>query len=83
MTKKERYQVRYAAGIYWVLDMTQSGERYQKPVTLNESGAFLFKMWQEDCLAQEMIQALSERYLIDIYQAKEDVDDFLLKWSDS
>ncbi|MDR0963533.1 MAG: PqqD family protein [Clostridium sp.] len=81
MTKRERYQLRHVAGIYWVLDMAQSGERYVKPITMNETGAFLFQMWQEDRTARDMIQALCKRYFIDDDIAKEDVQDFLAKWT--
>ena len=33
------YQLRYAAGIYWLLDMSQPGYPYRKPLPLNEMGA--------------------------------------------
>ena len=36
---KERYQLRQAAGAYWLLDMEQ-GEQYKKPFMLNECGAY-------------------------------------------
>lgn len=36
--QKNRYQLRCAAGKYWLLDMEQDGETYRPPLMLNESG---------------------------------------------
>ncbi len=47
MQKKDsinsRYQLRYAAGMYWLLDMEQSGMEYKKPFCMNETGAEIWK----------------------------------------
>ena len=37
--QSERYQIRQAAGMYWLLDMEQPGIPYRQPVLLNETGA--------------------------------------------
>ncbi|MDR0949855.1 MAG: PqqD family protein [Lachnospiraceae bacterium] len=81
MIGDEKFQLRHAAGIYWLLDMSQSGKEYQKPITMNESGAFLWKMNQEKRTPEEMVQAICERYHIDEDEALEDVKDFLDKWT--
>ena len=42
----ERYQLRHAAGCYWLLDMEQSGKDYIGPIVLNESGAEIWNRLQ-------------------------------------
>lgn len=39
--QKNRYQLRCAAGKYWLLDMEQDGETYRPPLMLNERGLYL------------------------------------------
>lgn len=43
--QKNRYQLRCAAGKYWLLDMEQDGETYRPPLMLNESGAYIFRQY--------------------------------------
>lgn len=71
-TKTARYQLRYAAGIYWVLDMWQSGKTLVRPVPLNECGAFLFRLLQEGASAEQMTSALCEEYGLQEADARED-----------
>ena len=44
---KTLYQLRYAAGIYWLLDMSQPGYPYRKPLPLNEMGASIWRMMEK------------------------------------
>ena len=41
MEADRRYQLRHAAGRYWLLDMQQEGLVYHKPIELNECAAFI------------------------------------------
>lgn len=43
MGTDRHYQLRHAAGRYWLLDMQQEGLDYRKPVVLNECAAFIWK----------------------------------------
>lgn len=73
----ERYQLRYAAGIYWLLDMEQSGETYRRPVPMNECGAYIWEQLKEKKKREEIVQRVCERYGIEKHQADEDVGIFL------
>ena len=42
--QSERYQIRQAAGMYWLLDMEQPGIPYTQPLLLNETGAAFSKL---------------------------------------
>lgn len=55
--KKQRYQLRYAAGLYWLLDMEQSGLEYKKPFCMNETGAEIWK----GLSSGESVEAIAER----------------------
>ena len=52
--QKNRYQLRCAAGKYWLLDMEQDGETYRSPLMLNESGAYIFRQYMADKIAEEL-----------------------------
>lgn len=73
----ERYQLRYAAGIYWLLDMEQSGVEYKRPVPMNECGAYIWKQLQEKRTRKEILEKICKRYEIDRQQADEDIGTFM------
>ncbi len=77
MEKKERYQMRKAAGLYWLLDMEQSGADWREPVAVNESGAYIWKRYQ--CLRSEtaVAEELSRENGVPVQDALTDVRCFL------
>lgn len=75
--KGGRYQLRYAAGLYWLIDMEQSGDSYNSPVPLNEGGAEIWRMFESKMSEDEICGRLCEEYDISLEQAKEDVHDFV------
>ena len=60
---KERYQLRQAAGAYWLLDMEQ-GEQYKKPFMLNECGAYIYRAYISGMSEDEIMQAFDKRIWI-------------------
>ena len=77
MQKKKRYQLRYAAGLYWLLDMEQTGSTYKKPVTMNECGAYIWQNYIESVSEQEIASMLHARYGISSEEALEDIREFI------
>ena len=75
--KAARYQLRHAAGLYWLIDMEQSGGAYISPVPLNDSGAKLWRMLESGASQAEICRRLCEDYEISMEQAQRDVRDFL------
>lgn len=75
--EKGRYQLRNAAGLYWLLDMKQEGKEYRKPVPINECGAIIWKELEKGCTTEEISVLLSEKYDIGREQAKQDIMDFI------
>lgn len=71
------YQLRKAAGTYWLLDMGQTGPAYTKPVPLNESGAEIWKMLEEGKSPEQMAEVFAEDYEITYEEALLDIRQFI------
>ena len=72
----DRYQIRYAAGIYWLLDMEQQGYPYEKPLPLNEMGAQIWEMMQKGLCLDEISKELGKEYEIPGEEIREDIRGF-------
>jgi hypothetical protein len=70
------YQLRYAAGRYWLLDTGQQGLDYQAPICLNETGAYLWKLFQKGLSREEIAGQLSREYGLDWEEAWQDTNGF-------
>lgn len=77
MKNKRRYQMRRAAGLYWLLDMEQSGAKNIGVVSFNESGAFIWE--QYECLGSDeaVAEKLRESFGISYKDSLTDVRQFL------
>ena len=72
-----RYQLRYAAGLYWLIDMEQPDASYISPVPLNEGGAQIWKMFESGMSEAQICEWLCRQYEISPEQAQSDVRDFV------
>ena len=73
---KTSYQLRYAAGIYWLLDMGQPGDPYRKPLPLNEMGAAIWTMMEKGLDLEEISADLAAEYGISQEEVGKDVREF-------
>ena len=71
------YELREAAGCYWLSDVSQSGRTWQQPLRLNETGAFLLQGVYEGKTREKLAAALAAHYEMDAEELQEDVDAFL------
>lgn len=75
--KYSDYQLRYAAGSYWLINTKQCGFRYIKPLCLNECGAYIWQMlckgFDENKIADEFCQ----KFGIGQEEALKDAKDFI------
>jgi hypothetical protein len=78
---REKYQLRYAAGTYWLIDMDQTGIQYKKPIPMNESGAFIWKAVLAGGEGEQIIREFCDRFSVDRAEAGRDVDAFLSQLS--
>ena len=72
-----RYQLRHAAGLYWLIDMEPAGGTYVSPVPLNDGGAKLWHMLARGASQAEICRQLCAEYDISEEQAQVDVRDFI------
>jgi hypothetical protein len=70
------YQLRHAAGMYWLLDMRQQGKEYQRPVFLNESGAFLWELLEQGLNRDQIVNRLCQEFDTEPEDVEKDVEDF-------
>ncbi len=73
----ERWQLRYAAGSYWLLDMKRGNENRRPPLSLNQAGAELWRLLQQGTEEEAAAELLCLQYRIDRESALEDVRGFL------
>lgn len=71
------YMLRYAAGNYWLLDMSQEGIPYKRPMTLNEVGAKIWEMMVDEYCITEMSNKLAAEYDISETEIEEDIKLFM------
>ncbi|MBO5337034.1 MAG: PqqD family protein [Lachnospiraceae bacterium] len=83
MNNKQRYQLRHAAGMYWLLDMQQPGVPYKKPIAINEMGAQIWNLMQEDKENEAIAKTLSASYGVSPEMILEDVMSFQKQLADA
>jgi len=71
------YQLRYAAGMYWLLNTKQQGLHYVRPIPLNECGAHLWQMLSEGADQMEIVNRLCGEYGLERAEALRDVESFI------
>ena len=70
------YQLRYAAGIYWLLDMSQPGYPYRKPLPLNEMGASIWRRMEKGMGLEEISAELAAEYGVSQEEVGKDLREF-------
>lgn len=70
------YQMRKAAGGYWLLDMGQTGLAYKNPVPLNETGAEIWELTEAGKTPEQIAEKFAKDYGIAKEEALADVRQF-------
>lgn len=73
---RSSYQLRYAAGLYWLLDMEQSGVPYRRPLAVNEVGADIWKLLEQGVEEGQIAEKLSAEYQVSPEAIREDITQF-------
>ncbi|ACV61546.1 conserved hypothetical protein [Desulfofarcimen acetoxidans DSM 771] len=79
MRIKEGYLLREVAGSHVVVPTGKATLDFTGVITLNETGAFLWKLLADGKTGQELLGALLEEYDTTEAKAKADIDLFLTK----
>jgi len=77
MAVKRRYQIRKAAGQYWLLDMEQSGISRLEYVILNEGGAHIWELYENLKSETDVAEELNREFGLPVEEALADVRQFL------
>ena len=77
MNTTKNYQLRQAAGEYWLIRMDQQRFVYEKPIMLNEVGAMIWKQHMQGHTEKEIAALLQQTYGIDDQEAYQDVQQFI------
>lgn len=76
MGNRGRYQLRRAAGLYWLLDMEQNGSERQEPIVLNDSGAYIWNQYQRLRSEAAVAEALNREFGISVQEGLADIRQF-------
>lgn len=79
MRIKEGYMLREAAGETVVVPFGEEALNFQGIISLNETGAFLWKLLEQGCKQDILVKALLNEYEIDVDTANNDVKNFVEK----
>ncbi len=77
MRIKEGYMLREAAGETVVVPFGEVSLNFQGIISLNETGALLWKQLEQGCEKKDLVQALLDEYEVDAETAEKDVNEFL------
>ena len=79
MKIKNEYVLREVAGTWVVLPLATETVNFSGMLTLNESGAMLWKVLEQGCRKESLVDALLAEYEVSKEQAQNDVEEFLAK----
>jgi hypothetical protein len=77
MKIKDGYLLRNIADEWIIVPIGERIYDFNGLMTVNETGAFLWKMLQEDCTEDKLICEIMNEYNVDNSVAKEDVSEFI------
>ena len=77
MKIKNGYMLREVAGEAVVVPSGEVSLNFQGIISLNETGALLWKELEQSCEKKDLVQALLDEYEIDAETAEKDVNEFL------
>ena len=79
MKIKKNFALRTIAGMQVVFPLSEETLNFNGMLTLNESGVMLWKMLEEGCTHDDMVNALIEKYDVSAEEARADVNEFVAK----
>ena len=77
MKTKKGFMLRSVGGRHVVVAIGKASEEFNGLITLNESGAFLWKLLQNGTTYEDMLAAMLEEYEVDEETARAGIDAFI------
>lgn len=79
MKISKEFAMREIAGNYIVIPVGEKTVNFNAMITLNETGAFLWKQLEEEKNKQELLDLMLEEYEVDNKTAESDIEKFVEK----
>ena len=79
MHRNENFILRETAGLTVILPVGEASIRFPGMISVNETGAFLWELLEQERTLLELAQALTERYQVELPRAEADAASFLEK----
>ena len=79
MKIKENYVLRQVAGDWIVLPLAEATLNFKGMLTLNESGCMLWRLLEKGSTREELAEALTKEYKVEMREALADIDEFIEK----
>jgi hypothetical protein len=83
MKIKNDLMLRKVGGQWIIVPMGERLAEYNGMMKLSESGAFLWKLLEQDITREQLLECFLEEYDADAAEAARDVDEFIGKLSDA
>ncbi len=77
MKIKENFMLRKVADTYVVVPVGDAVAEFNGMINLNEAGAFLWQLLENETTSEQVVEALLQQYDVDEATAKRDVDKFI------
>ncbi len=74
---KTDYQIRYAAGMWWLIDVNQDGFNYKAPQSLNETGMYIYRRLCDGKSVHKIAEEMSNDFGINVEVAMNDIEEFV------
>lgn len=79
MKIKDGYLLREVAGSYIVVPFGEGTMDFSGVISLNSVGAFLWNKLEDECSADELLEAVLAEYDVDRETAEKDIEEFVEK----
>lgn len=79
MVIKKGFLLRNVANTNIVVPVAQNALHFKGMMSLNETGAFLWKCIEKSCTKEELLEQFLEEYDVERDVAKKDIEEFLEK----
>lgn len=76
MKIEKEFILREIAGDYVIVPVGEAAVQFNGMITVNETGAVLWRCLQEETDTDRMVEALTEEYDVDEETARQDVEEF-------
>jgi hypothetical protein len=77
MKIKENYVLKEVAGKYLIVPINEEALNFNGIITLNETGAFLFRLLQVDQSLENLVNQMTDSYHVEAKQAEKDIENII------